>query len=85
MKLFAVRISLVAMVWAPDAHNAIEVARDERQSIESDTGNNDRVFEVVCENIRSDQLSLFGWDDHCLPYGHDGNTRIKDLVSEVQS
>lgn len=80
MKLFAVRMSVVAMIWAPDSENALETAKECHRDIDSDTGERERTFELLCENVRADQLALFGWDGQCLPYGHDGNTRIKDLA-----
>ena len=80
MKLFAIRMSLVAMVYAEDRSAAILAAKYNHRDIEGDTSEGSRTFEVVCENVRADQLDLFGWDEMCIPYGYDGNTRIKELA-----
>lgn len=79
MPLFAVQISTIAMVCADDAAEALEVAKDDLRNIQSDAGREGHSLTVVCQNVRPDQLAQFNWDDMCIPYGLDGNTRIKDL------
>lgn len=75
-RLFAVRLSCVAIVEADDPEEAKAVAAEFKRDIVSDL--NDFDYDLAGINVRQDQLELWGWDGMCIAYGGDGNTRLKD-------
>lgn len=80
-KFFAVELTTVAIVQVADdqgADDAEALARDQERDILRDVLDMD--ISVAGEITAQQQLSLHGWDADCLPYGGDGNTRLRDLL-----
>lgn len=78
-KLFALRISTIAMIWATDDVEAQQVADEEANDIVRNVSSLD--YEVLAEDVKAADLPKFAWDEDCIPYGHDGNTCIKELLT----
>ncbi|SOY56814.1 hypothetical protein [Cupriavidus taiwanensis] len=76
MKLFTVEVSVIAVVMAESLMDAHSVAVSEMRDIVRDT---DPDIDVHGELKALDRLPE-GWDPMCLPYGGDGETRLKDLL-----
>lgn len=79
-KFYAVELSVTAIVQVEDDQDELfaeTLAMDLKRDILADNP-----LEVMVRNrIRSLQdLKRYGWDGMCLPYGGDGNTRLKDLL-----
>ncbi len=74
MKLFKVEIKTVVVVIGNDETEALFNAEEDKREIKSDEDMDVTVIEEVTEN----SLPI-GWDTKCIPYGGDGNTRIKDI------
>lgn len=80
-RVYAVRVTkaTVAMVLADsevDAiaiaeHDATEILRECPQDVDADTVG---VIQSQAE------LAQHGWDEMCLPYGGDGNTRLSEIL-----
>jgi hypothetical protein len=80
-KFYAVELKTTAIVQVGDhdtQFDAVEIARANQRDIVNDCGDVD--VSVEGEVTRQGQLSLYGWDPLCLPYGGDGNTRLQDLL-----
>jgi len=77
MKLYTIEITSIAVIAAEDEACALEIASNIRDQIFFDDAN--PRIESNGENKTLDDLS-HGWDGECIPYGGDGNTRIKDLM-----
>lgn len=77
MKLFAIEIKTAAMIAAEDAEQALEIAERDARQIFGEDGS--PTIELDSE-IKSIGSLPNGWDGECLPYGGDGNTRLKDLL-----
>lgn len=80
MKLFAVELTITTVVMAACEEDAYGVAMDEIGDITNDT---DHDIDVIGEVKALDRLPS-GWDGMCLPYGGDGETRLKDLLPETE-
>lgn len=78
--IYAVELTYIAMVSANSPDEAASAARRDARDIVSDAP--DTEPRVLAQIYKADQLSRYGWDDRCIPYGHDGNTRLKDLLQE---
>lgn len=78
MKPYVVEMTIRSVVMAEDEDDAYrtgadlfrEIARDEAPDVD-----------VLREVLDVRHLPT-GWDLMCLPYGGDGNTRLKDLVAD---
>jgi hypothetical protein len=80
-KFYAVSLSTKAIVQVDDdadALDAVKVALSEQRDICSDVMDMDVEVLGIVRNVAD--LIEHGWDDMCLPYGGDGNTRLKDLL-----
>ena len=77
MPLFKVELSQIVVIEADDEDDAYGQTLYCRSEI---IGDSDPDIYVDCEIRAMSQLPT-GWDDMCLPYGGDGSTRIKDLIS----
>ena len=75
MPIFEVEVSQTVLVESPDFENALFVALESVNEFE----NGEYEATVNCEVQTIDELK-FGWDKDCIPYGGDGNTRLKDLL-----
>ena len=80
MKLFTVEVSVTAVVMAESEMDAYSVAISYLSDIISDT---DPDIDVLGEVKSLDRLPE-DWDPMCLPYGGDGETRLKDLLPETE-
>ncbi|AZG14968.1 hypothetical protein [Cupriavidus pauculus] len=80
MKLFTVELTVTAVVMADDERHARIVADARKYDIQSDSLDD---FDVIGELKSLDRLPE-GWDADCIPYGGDGETRLKDLLPETE-
>jgi hypothetical protein len=80
MKLFTVEVSVTAVVMAESLMDAFAVAGEEAREIWRDA---DPDIDVHGEIKSLDRLPA-DWDPMCLPYGGDGETRLKDLLPETE-
>ncbi|WP_349609064.1 hypothetical protein [Cupriavidus sp. DF5525] len=80
MKLFTVEVSVIAVVMAESEMDAFTIAHNHRRDI-WDEGDPD--IDVHGE-IKSLARLPADWDPMCLPYGGDGETRLKDLLPETE-
>jgi len=76
MPIYAVEITALAIVVADNEFHALQVARSNSRAATTDT--DPEIF--VLQEI-TDLLDLpVGWDGQCLPYGGDGEKRLKELL-----
>ncbi|WP_042886389.1 hypothetical protein [Cupriavidus necator] len=80
MKLFTVEVSVTAVVIADSEKEARSVASYELRDIVSDA---EPEIDVLGEIKGLNRLPS-KWDPMCLPYGGDGETRLKDLLPETE-
>lgn len=77
MRLYQVEITTIAVIAADDKAHALAIAESDAWQIFSDDCSPrielDREVTSLCE-LRH------GWDGECIPYGGDGNTRLKALL-----
>lgn len=71
-KLFTASITFDFVVVAEDENHAHQVAMSEMREALSDMDRYDADIDIT------EGVSANGWDDDCIPYGGDGNTRTKD-------
>jgi len=69
MKLYTARITFDFVVVADDKIDAFDVALSEMREAFSDLDRHDVDIDVT------DGVHAYKWDDDCIPYGGDGNTR----------
>ena len=77
MKLKAVTVTFdFVMVVDDDEINSIFKAQDYVKDVLRDMSNRDIDIEL------SDYVSgsVYGWDDDCIPYGADGDTKTKEYM-----
>jgi hypothetical protein len=81
MKAFFVEMKITAVVMADSEQDAISVANRDAREICND---GEMSAEVVVALTHLNQLKDLddSWDGLCIPYGGDGNTRLKDLLPE---
>lgn len=77
MALYVVEISVRTVVQADDDLHAQAVAEDQFRDIARD----ERPEVSVEHEVFSARCLPSGWDLDCLPYGGDGNTRLRELVA----
>lgn len=81
-KPYFVELRVTAVVMADSEIDAMVIADLESREIVSD---ND--LEADCAVLLNglDELQRFdgNWDGDCIPYGDDGNTRLKDILPET--
>lgn len=80
MPLFNVEVTIATtlVVEAADANDAYFVAKDSIQQAIKDAPPQTDIF--VRGQVSSEQDLSAGWDGDCLPYGGDGNTRLRELL-----
>lgn len=76
-KLYTVTITYDFVVVAEDANHAYYVGQEYAKEALSDMSINDVDASVV------DGVKAWGWDDKCIPYGGDGNTRTGEYLNKV--
>lgn len=69
MKLYTVTVEFDFVVVAEDEDEAREVAQSNVRQALSDISSYDLNY------IVEPGVHAYGWDDQCIPYGGDGNTR----------
>lgn len=78
MKPFILDMMTTVVVMADSPEHAVEVANENRREIvrdgELDVDGMPRELVALC-GLRG------GLDGDCIPYGGDGNTRLKDLMT----
>ena len=79
-KLFIVEISTTAIVAGKDW---AEARRNASSHLSDIIGDSDPQIDVAGEIKSLDNLPD-GWDSMCLPYGGDGESRLKDLLPETE-
>ena len=83
MKPYAVEVSFTMIVMAENDDEAYTVAFDESDDAWRDTYAKDH---TVLGLVRSeDELKRHGWDGMCIPYGGDGDARLKDIFAEIEA
>ena len=82
MPLYNVSVSVhtTMVVVANDINHARQVAQVEYRQAFDDDGYG-RVKIEVTGAVNSAQDLRDGWNVRCLPYGGDGNARLKDLLT----
>ena len=75
MKLFQVDLYKSVIAAAEDEGSAYDAVQDEMTDIKLET---EFTFDVLCE-VKDGTKLPDGWSKECIPYGGDGNTRIKDF------
>jgi hypothetical protein len=83
-RFYAVELKTIAIIQidgdTEDASDA-EFRADEMQSdILRDARDNSMEVNCIGAVKTLAELKEHGWDGECLPYGGDGNTRLKDLL-----
>ena len=81
MKPYSVEISIVTVVMADDAEHAIDVAQEHARDAFGDVSPRDYEYSAAIEISREQQLRAIRWDGLCLPYGGDGKTPLRDIIS----
>lgn len=79
-KFFEVEVTWTAIVEAESLIDAYGVAESCTRDITRDA---DGDVTVVREVTSLERLPE-GWEGNCLPYGGDGDTRLQDLLPEVE-
>lgn len=77
MPLYVFEVKTEVVVYGKDLMDACQNCEDDLSDIKSWS---EFETDFIDKIVNSSQLAQYGWDDVCLPYGHDGNTRIKDLL-----
>lgn len=79
MKPYAVEVSFTMIVMAADEGDASSIAISEDEDAWRDTYDKNHI--VVGEIKTEADLKYHKWDGQCIPYGGDGNTRLKDILA----
>ena len=81
MKAYYVELKIAAVVMAYSELDAMGIADIEAREIVLET---DPEADCATEIKSIDHLQRLDalWDGMCIPYGGDGNTRLKDLLPE---
>lgn len=82
-KFYAVSIQYTAIIRADTPEEASTLANISAREIVRDSSAPEET-QVLQEIRGQDQLSQFGWDGMCLPYGEtDSNTRLNEYLPEI--
>ncbi len=71
-KLYTIRVSYDYVVVADNVEDAEAIGRGYANDALSDVG----IFDIDVDV--QEGVSAYGWDDDCIPYGGDGNTRTRE-------
>lgn len=82
MKPYAVEVSFTMIVMAEDETEAYHVADENAREAWGDTQSPD--YMVLNPVTSEEQLKFRGWDGNCIPYGGDGDTRLKDIIANLE-
>jgi len=72
LKLYTVKVSFDFVVAANDVHDAYQVGAAEAAEAFRDLSVRDMDMDVT------PGATAYKWDDECIPYGGDGNTRTSE-------
>jgi hypothetical protein len=67
------------VVIADDENHAWEVAQEHTRRAFDDA--DEPALTSVIGEVRNEEHLRNGWDGNCVPYGGDGNTRLKELLT----
>lgn len=83
LKPYFVELKITAVVMAESEIDALGVAKSEAREICRD---GELTADDATEVKSLEQLTRLDheWDGMCVPYNGDGNTRLKDLLPEVE-
>lgn len=76
-KLYTVRVSFDYVIVAEDIHDAYTIAPEYARDALFDMNRNDIDLAIV------QGVSAYKWDDECIPYNGDGNTRTGEYLKGV--
>jgi hypothetical protein len=79
-RLFAVELTVIAIVQADTEMEAMSIAEDEQRDICRDT---DMSLGFTSEVKSIEDAKRHGWDERCIPYGGDGNTTLRELFEQI--
>lgn len=79
MSIYEFTVTQTILVEAESVDQAVQVAEDSVPDL--DWPNYHVEFEQ--EIFSLNDLNEMEWDRNCIPYGGDGNTRLKDLLPET--
>ena len=84
-KLYRVVAEHEYIIAVEDDEDVFQVADEEFNNVryDMDMTNTDIVVCEVIENVDMVK-NASGWDPECIPYGRDGNKRIKEILEENQ-
>ncbi|WP_027798295.1 hypothetical protein [Paraburkholderia dilworthii] len=85
MKPYAITMSVTAVVMAENEQHARIVAERDKREIFGDVYGDQIKYSPATEMTCEADLEKVGWDDLCIPYGGDGNTRLSDILAAVES
>lgn len=77
-KLYTVKVSFDFVVVADNTHDAYQVGLRFAKDALSDMPIDDVDMDIVPGD------DAYGWDDMCIPYGGDGNTRTSEYKKKVE-
>jgi regulator of protease activity HflC (stomatin/prohibitin superfamily) len=80
VKAYAVSLTVMAVIMAEDAAHARQVTENEKREIFGEAYGKALQISQAFEVRTVAELTQLGWDGMCLPYGGDGNTRLKDIL-----
>lgn len=82
MPLYSVDInlSIPVVIEAEDTDHAWEIAQADLREILSDTPLSSLISADVRGEITKTSQLPDDWDERCVPYGGDGNTRIGEIL-----
>lgn len=78
MKLYTARVAFDFVVLAEDKISAFDVALSHMREAFSDLDRHDVDLDI------SAGVHAYKWDDECIPYGGDGNTRTGAYKGETK-
>lgn len=84
MKPYAVEVSFTMIVMAEDETEAYEVAEEWADEAWGDTSSGCKDFHVAGLVHNDADLKRHQWDGACLPYGGDGESRLSDILANLE-
>ena len=81
LRPYWVEFRVGAMVMARSDTDAVKVGESCRSTICSDNGL-EVDFSTPIDSLAELRATADGWDGDCVPYGGDGETKLKDLLPE---
>ena len=82
MKPYAVEVTFTMIVMAEDRDDAYEAAVENSDEAWRDTY--DKEHSVIGLALTEEDLKRHGWDGQCIPYGGGGDTRLADILANLE-